>query len=355
MMKNLILFLMIVLVPSITKAQKNIPTIHTVGYADEMINWQEIKDKEDKEAEKGGVGFFYNDCAQEISSISASCTMRSENGRSYSASNLTDENPMTCWIPSKKSYGIGASFTIRSVNVSGIYNGYQATSDQWKNNSRVKKFKIYKDGKPVCFLILADKMDGQYFELPIKVDYPYTKLSIFKFEIVEVYPGSKYKETAISEVTYSGCCFAGNTRIRTENSTVEIKDLQTEQKIICPNVETSEMKTSEVQKISRQFHVKMLKISTDHHSITVTPDHPLFIKGKGFVSFAKLKKQLNLENYSDFTKDIELLTWDETEKELKFEQLKLIEVEDHQAETFSIRQLSDNQTFIANGFVTKTY
>lgn len=291
-------------------AQKAIPIVYAVSYTDSMVNWPDIKERHEREAQEGDPPFFYRDCALGIYDVSAAHAMKPENGKSYAIKNLMDDNPLTAWIPVKNDHGIGESFTVVSKNVNGIYNGYQATPDLWKKNSRVKKMKVYKNGEPLCFLVLADKMDEQYFDLSAAGDYATDTMNVFKFEIMEVYPGSHYKETAISEITWSGCCFAGDTWIESISSPIEIRNLQKEQKIISPDLDDKGAKVSEVKKISKQVHVKMLKVSTAYRSIVITPDHPLFVKGKGFISFARLKRELNLESYSDLTEETELLVWD---------------------------------------------
>ena len=74
--------------------------------------------------------------------------------------------------------------------------------DLWINNSRVKKFKIYVDNQPVCYLTLKDKMGGQSFDLPIKAgDEPWlVEWKEIKFEIIEVYKGDKWSDVAITEI-----------------------------------------------------------------------------------------------------------------------------------------------------------
>ena len=89
-----------------------------------------------------------------------------------------------------------------------IYNGYQKSYYLWINNSRVKKFKIYLDNEPVCYLVLKDKMGAQSFDLPSDWDFydvdEWKEWKEIKFEIIEVYKGNKWSDVAITELHRAG-------------------------------------------------------------------------------------------------------------------------------------------------------
>jgi hypothetical protein len=78
-----------------------------------------------------------------------------------------------------------------------ILNGYQSSKASWENNSRVKKIKITVNGKDYCTLELSDVMGIQSFVLP-------NKSGTIRFTIMEVYPGLKWKDTAISGIFSCG-------------------------------------------------------------------------------------------------------------------------------------------------------
>ncbi len=121
---------------------------------------------------------------------------------SYSAENLTDNNPKTAWIEGVTGYGIGESFITKKYIINEIYNGYQKSKKIWKNNSRVKELKIYIDGKFKFYLKLHDIMEPQLIVIPniISEELSLRDESIIKYEIIKVYQGDKYQDTAISEV-----------------------------------------------------------------------------------------------------------------------------------------------------------
>lgn len=329
----------------------NLPTVRAIGGGGTNINWPAIKIEDDKD----GPGFFYNDCSQSVEVVRASSTLTGQGTKSYGIKNLSDQNPMSAWVEGKSDYGIGESFEVKSPGVNVMYNGYQSSPANWKNNSRVKKFKVYKDNKPVCYLILTDEMGAQRFELPTSKDYSWENPSVFKFEIVEVYKGEKWPDVAISEVDLVLCCFAKNTLLSSNLSTIDFSEVEKYQTISSVDLSTNEVVEAEIVKYTTQVHVNLLKVSTASKSIEITQDHPVYVNGYGFASLARMKRTLSAENYSDLINSIEILTWNSEKSELEYEKLIGVEVIEGSFETYSIMELSKGTNFIANGFVTKTY
>lgn len=54
-------------------------------------------------------------------------------------------------------------------------------------------------------------------------------------------------------------------------------------------------------------------------------------------------------------KNIKLLVWDSTLNKEMYELLESISLERGNFETYTILNLSEGETYIANGFITKTY
>jgi hypothetical protein len=193
-MKNL--FLIYFIIFSASLYAQTLPTINAKGGKGQSVDWLPIKEEEHE-------GFFFNECAGIVEIVSASSELKPQGTKTYSVENLRDEDPMTAWVEGKPGYGIGESFSVRALTINTIYNGYQSTPLNWKNNSRVKKLKVYKDNKAICFLLLTDEMGEQVFTLPIKKD---EEFHVFKFEIVEVYKGLKWDDVAVSHVDYVEKC-----------------------------------------------------------------------------------------------------------------------------------------------------
>lgn len=136
--------------------------------------------------------------------------------KGFEAVHVKDFDLLAPWIEGKEGDGIGEyvelSFDLRNSGVGGnalainsirIINGYRKNEKVWKANGRVKKLKMYIDNKPFAYILLADTYKMQVFSFPdhwIK----YGERTPIKFEILEVYAGEKYSDTAIGEIKFDG-------------------------------------------------------------------------------------------------------------------------------------------------------
>ena len=139
-------------------------------------------------------------------------------GGNYSANNIHDLSFKTAWVEGAAGHGIGEQITYDfppenpRITTIIIVNGYAKSPKAWIENSRVKKLKMYVDGKAYAILELADSKQEQSFSFsPLGVvdRKDYDKLRTYPrwtitFEIMEVYPGSKYEDTAITEIYFDG-------------------------------------------------------------------------------------------------------------------------------------------------------
>jgi hypothetical protein len=352
-MRSVILLFLCFTVSSLTIYAQNLKTIYARGGDGRNVNWPAIKIQEEKDKE--GPGFFYNPCSQGIETKRASSTLAAQGSKSYSITNLGDYNPMTAWVEGKSDYGISEYFEIKSLDITSIHNGYQSSPSNWRNNSRVKKFKIYKDNYPICYLVLTDEMGGQYFDLPINKDYDFDNPSTFRFEIVEVYPGEKWSDVAISEVDFSGCCFSTNTTIYSNNGQIGFDELGTHAQITTIDLNTNETQEAEIVKLNSQIHTKLYQISTATKSIDITVNHPIYVKNLGFVSIARLQTIFKTNNFKDLINHVEVLTYNSETKATEYETLTGITEKEGRFETFTISEVSSVGAYIANGFITAIY
>lgn len=163
----------------------------------------------------------------------------------YEWKNLVDQDETTAWVEGAAGDGIGEYFlsTISNINEYGIstsfnyrrkrkinihlnlINGYCKNESLFKKNNRVKKAKItiydiplnagvdtmFVDGEPIIILNdiieLDDSMDSQefIFETRLANTNSYcTPVVLLKFEILDIYKGSDYDDTAISEIEVFG-------------------------------------------------------------------------------------------------------------------------------------------------------
>jgi hypothetical protein len=185
---------------------QNVPTLKSKVFEKDTFNWNIDK--------RFGVG---DDGIYNITepSVKASSELK-ENQNVFSSENIHDFNLTTPWIEGKPGYGVGEyidfTFDLRSsfvkdsafsINSFFVINGYRKTLDIWRANSRVKKLKMYFNNVLFAYILLEDTYKYQ------NVDFSdnwvkYGEKKIIRFEIVEVYPGDKYKDTAISELEFAG-------------------------------------------------------------------------------------------------------------------------------------------------------
>lgn len=147
--------------------------------------------------------------------LSASSELEDKNGR-YSVKNIIDERPETAWVEGKEDYGKNEFITINmspymeigeddylkgsyKIKKIGIINGYAKDYITFKENNRVKKLLLKCDNEfnetHYQLYTLKDTIDMQYIEF----DKPIFMNKI-KFTIRDVYKGSKWDDTCISEI-----------------------------------------------------------------------------------------------------------------------------------------------------------
>ena len=137
-------------------------------------------------------------------SVVASSYLSSQGSASYRASNIKDWNHETAWVEGVKGNGVGQWIEYRdvsgcSISSIKILNGYVKSDKAWNENARVKRLKVYCNGKPKCILELQNSRSWQLFEIDGGLGYD---VHTIRFEILDVYPGSKYQDTAISEIYF---------------------------------------------------------------------------------------------------------------------------------------------------------
>ncbi|UII33852.1 hypothetical protein LVD17_08495 [Fulvivirga ulvae] len=163
----------------------------------------------------GGCSWY---CGGGPRSVSASSHLTSQGENHYLPKNAHDLNYKNAWIEGVDGYGIGEyliyEFAPESPRITEIIitNGYVKSLSTWTTNSRVKKLRVYYNDKPIADLNLKDIGEDQHFKFkPIsyedRSDTEILKLKELwklKFEILEVYKGKKYDDTAIAEIYFDG-------------------------------------------------------------------------------------------------------------------------------------------------------
>lgn len=155
----------------------------------------------------GGCSWY---CGGEMYKQSSSSHLPASKTITYTVQNTHDFDLRTAWSEGKDDYGIGESISFYfkpkspRVNQIQIWNGYQKTTELYAKNSRPKTLKLYINGEAKYMLHLQDTMAVQLFSIaPVHSDKDGVDLEL-KLEIVEVYKGSKWKDTTISEINFNG-------------------------------------------------------------------------------------------------------------------------------------------------------
>ena len=156
---------------------------------------------------------FY--CGCNIGEQKASSTLKRQGKQDYKASNIHDLDYSTTWVEGTEGYGIGewVEYTLPASNPRitdiNIANGYVRTKKLWTENSRVKVLDVEVNGKPFARIHLADVYALQSVKVPHigysdRDNFEGKEPIRIRFIIREVYPGTKYQDTAISEILFDG-------------------------------------------------------------------------------------------------------------------------------------------------------
>lgn len=157
-------------------------------------------------------------CGGGAMDVTASSSLAGQGSNNYDAKNAHDLSFKNAWVEGVEGYGIGENLTYyfspESPRVTEVIvvNGYVKSESAFVNNSRVKKLRVYYNDQAIGDLILEDVRAEQHFKLGtfgysdrddlerLKLKEPWT----LKFEILEVYKGAKFEDTAISEIYFDG-------------------------------------------------------------------------------------------------------------------------------------------------------
>ena len=156
---------------------------------------------------EGGCSWY---CGGGNYKVVASSELDSNNQNNYSAQSGNDLSYHTAWVEGNIGDGVGEyieySFKNDSPRITSITisNGYMKSDNAWKNNNRVKAFKLFVNGKGFGILNLSDSKTDQTFELGTLGHNKDGSDLILRFEILEVYKGLKYNDTAITEIYFDG-------------------------------------------------------------------------------------------------------------------------------------------------------
>lgn len=309
----------------------------------------------------GGACSWY--CAGGPSSITASSQLKPQGAVNYKASNAHDLSYRTAWVEGVAGYGIGEylTYTFKGgdprITTIIVVNGYVKSGKAFKENSRVKKLKVYKDDKPIAILDLKDIMGEQRFKIGTLGDNtpgsPDWKL---KFEIMEVYKGDKYDDTALSEIYFDGIdvhCLAKGTKITmADGSEKNIEEIKEGDEVLSYTTSNT-MGKSIVKAVAEKNHTDFVTYRfKSGRSLTCTLDHPLFSPKFGWVSCdpEKSKSYKGFVNVATVKIGTYILQSDGSD-----DQITAIEKGKEEQPFYTITELSDKHIgFFANGVCVGT-
>ena len=124
---------------------------------------------------------------------------------------LNDDDASTVWIDPSASIGTRLVFQFpkklpKELNGTPFYgfdiiNGNIKSETLFKSYARLKKVELFYNGKPLCYVSFSDTRRWQH----VMFDDLFAKQGdSFTMEILEVYPGAKIPNAAITEIVLQG-------------------------------------------------------------------------------------------------------------------------------------------------------
>lgn len=128
--------------------------------------------------------------------VSSALAPQGEN--KYGPEIFVEGDEKKAWCEGVVGYGIGESVTIHfkpavRLQEFSFANGYSKTPETFRNNSRVKQFRIQTSDGFATVVTLPDQSDAHTIKLPRPV-----KPQWVRFTIAEVYPGARGSDTCVS-------------------------------------------------------------------------------------------------------------------------------------------------------------
>lgn len=147
-----------------------------------------------------------------VCEVEASSQLPDQGGVNYNAYNLRKENRNSVWAEGVDGNGIGESIFVKQMytgtgdvefTISNIciVNGYAQNETKWQENGRVKSLKLYYEDEYMGLITLEDTMNPQFIDVtPVQMKVGNGFDANFRFEIAEVYEGTKYEDTCLTGI-----------------------------------------------------------------------------------------------------------------------------------------------------------
>lgn len=121
-----------------------------------------------------------------------------------------DFNLLTAWYSPKSANGLGKITLVfepagnSKINKVLFFPGNMRTPADWQKYGRPAKVALCINGKTIAIIHLEDVMVCQVFKIPMTASYQKNEEITVVFDILSIYPGSEFKETAVSEINFDG-------------------------------------------------------------------------------------------------------------------------------------------------------
>jgi len=104
-----------------------------------------------------------------------------------------------CWVEGAEGYGIGETLTLTLHQIFNLYfsSGFVSFSRPhlYRENTRIKRIRVTNEEGESEVILLRDTPHFQELELEMGLGF-----GVFKIEILEVYPGTKYQDTCVNSI-----------------------------------------------------------------------------------------------------------------------------------------------------------
>jgi len=135
--------------------------------------------------------------------ICVTSVLAAQDRNSYHPRNLADGRSSTAWVEGRSGQGVGEWILVvfdgeRWVSALEIRNGYGKNADIYTKNSRLKDVEIVVSSGESRTVRLDDRSGSQSIDLSFAGSVEWLQM-----RILSVYPGSKYSDTAVSELSVS--------------------------------------------------------------------------------------------------------------------------------------------------------
>ena len=145
-------------------------------------------------------------------SVGSEVSAPDADGSTFVAKNTIDANMKTVWLTPDNGknalieYVIDiedSQFSSATIYQIAFFNGWRKDYQTWKDYSRIKKVSLTINDRPYAEITLDDTYKYQKIDLDkMKIDK--TRRYRFRFRVMEMYPGKKHEQVAISDVQFVG-------------------------------------------------------------------------------------------------------------------------------------------------------